>query len=520
MEHGFLTRVRMPSTSVETQGTTTSDAPKEALLKRVFSFPALLGALLLAALFVAIRDFGVDPDLWWHLKVGQDVLSSHRWPAVDTYSFTAAGTPWMAYEWVGDTLLAVLHGAWGLRGLLTIDFAIGSAVVLALYTFASTRSRNSKAAFVSCGLLLFLTEVSFSLRPQMLGYLFLILTLIALERFREGRPRMLWLLPPLFLVWVNTHGTFIVGLFVFVVYALSGLVEIQWGGLESRRWTPGERVRLGWVLAACLAALAITPYGTKLAAYPFDMAFAQPVNLANILEWQPMPFNLPVGKLFLAMLMGFLIAQFVFRLTWQMAEMILFLAGTAAACLHARLLLVFVPFAAPLFAVIASRWMSPYDPRKDKFILNAVLIIAIITAIVRYFPSQSQLERRIAEHWPVKAVAYLERHPTPRPMFNNYTYGGYLVYALDGQSKVFVDGRADIYERTGVLADYRSITWLEPKALALLQAYNVQSCLIDRNEPLATLLSASGQWKRVYSDEMSAVFVRSQAEEPRAETGK
>jgi hypothetical protein len=484
------------------------------------SFPALLAALLIAALFVAIRDFGVDPDLWWHLKVGQDILSSHHWPAADNYSFTAAGTPWMAYEWLGDTLLAAVQRAWGLRGLLAIDLAIGGSVVLALYALASIRSRNSKAAFVSCGLLLFLTEVSFSLRPQMLGYLFLILTLIALERFRQGRPRMLWLLPPLFLVWVNTHGTFIVGLFVFAVYALGGLVEIHWGGLESRRWTPSERVRLGWVFTASLAALAVTPYGTKLAGYPFDMAFGQPVNLANILEWQPMPFNLPVGKLFLALLVGFLLAQFALRLTWQMAEMILFLAGITAACLHARLLLIFVPFAAPLFAVILSRWMSPYEPGKDKFLLNAILMIVIIAAVGRYFPSQAQLERRVAEHWPVKAVAYLEQHPQPRPMFNNYTYGGYLVYALDGRNKVFVDGRADIYERTGVLADYRSITWLEPKALALLRAYNVQSCLIERNEPLATLLSASSQWKRVYADEMSALFVRSQAEEPKIETGK
>ena len=95
-------------------------------------------------------------------------------------------------------------------------------------------------------------------------------------------------------------------------------------------------------------------------------------------------------------------------------------------------------------------------------------------------------------------------------MFNTYRYGGYLIYSLDGQNKVFIDGRGDIYERTGVFADYRSIAWLAPNALPLLRAYNVQSCLIERGEALATLLAASSQWQKVYADELSVLFVRRQ----------
>ena len=105
-------------------------------------------------------------------------------------------------------------------------------------------------------------------------------------------------------------------------------------------------------------------------------------------------------------------------------------------------------------------------------------------------------------------------------MYNTYGYGGYLIYTLDGRNKVFIDGRGDLYERTGVLADYMKIADLAPGALDLLRLYNVQSCLIDHDEALATVLSASSQWKRAYADEMSALFVRSQIEEPRPETGK
>ncbi len=93
-------------------------------------------------------------------------------------------------------------------------------------------------------------------------------------------------------------------------------------------------------------------------------------------------------------------------------------------------------------------------------------------------------------------------------MFNNYSYGGYLIYALDGRNKVFIDGRTDIYDQAGVLTDYGRIRRVEPIALRLLDVYSVQSCLIERNEALGTLLAASPRWQKVYADGQSALFVR------------
>ena len=494
--------------------------PRQSLAKRLISFPALLGGLLVAGLFVPLREFDVDPDLWWHIKVGQNILTTHHFPTVDANSFTVHGTPWMAYEWLGDVLLGAAHRAGGLRGLLALDVVLGAAILIALYAFVSLRTRNSKAAFAACALLLPLVFVSLTLRPQMLGYCFLILTLIVLERFRQGRSATLWLAPPLLLVWVNTHGSFVVGLFAFGVYGISGLFKLRWGGLESTPWTPAQRLRLGSAFLLSLSVLAITPYGVRLAGYPIDMAFFQPMNVAHIQEWEPMPFNQPFGQYFLALLAAFLLAQVVLRPTWQLAELTLFLAGLLAACLHTRFLLVFVPFSAPLFGTILSRWVPPYQPGKDKYALNALLMAAIVAGIIRFFPSREQLERHVARHSPVEAVQYILRHPPPQPMYNNYEFGGYLIFALDGRNKVFVDGRTDIYERAGVLADYASIAGVSPNSLPLLRAYNVQSCLLEHGEALATLLAASSQWQKIYADGLSVLFVRSQTGKWNLETGK
>ena len=181
------------------------------ILHRIFSFPAMLASLLVGVVFVTARAFRVDPDLWWHIKVGDAILATHHWPTTDVYSFTVNGQPWIAYEWLGDVLLSAAYRTAGISGLEGLLILLGSAIVIALYALATLRSGNSKAGLVASGVLFLLAAVSFSLRPQMLGYLFLILTLIVLERFRQGQRNTIWFLPAITLLWVNTHGSWIIG---------------------------------------------------------------------------------------------------------------------------------------------------------------------------------------------------------------------------------------------------------------------------------------------------------------------
>jgi hypothetical protein len=500
-----------PTATLALPAVTTDAVESVSLLKLLVSFPAMLGTMVVGAVFFAGRMFAVDPDLWWHAKVGQSILATHHWPTTDPYSFTVAGTPWMAFEWLGDVLLGAVDRAAGLQGLDALLIVLGSAVLLALYAYATLRSGKCKAGFVTAAALYVLATPSFSLRPQMLGYLFLILTLIALELFRRGKSGAIWFLPPLLLVWINTHGSFIVGLLVIFVHWASGLKAFRVGGIEARRWTPAERLRLALVFLLCLAVLPVTPYGTRLAVYPFDMAFSQPVNVASVLEWQPMPFNILGGKIFLIFLLGYFGAQVAFAFSWRLEELMLFLGGAALACLHVRFLLLFVPFFAPILATILARWLPRYDRDKDKYFLNALLMAGMIAAMAHYFPSTKDLQGKVAKQFPVRAVEYLRQHPVPGPMFNTYGYGGYLVWS---GHKVFIDGRGDLYEHGGVLSDYMHITLARPGALAVLQGYHVGSCLLERDEPMSTILSTSSNWKKIYSDNISALFVRAPAVDP------
>lgn len=517
------TNIAIPSSSVDSlhplPGERVAEGRPEAaastswlvwLLQRVFSFPAMLGSALVGAVFYSGRSFAVDPDLWWHAKNGQNILATYHWPTTDPFSFTVAGTPWLAYEWLGDVVIGSVAKLGDLRGLDVLLIVLGSAVMLSLYALATLRCGNSKAGFVAALVLFIFANPSFSMRPQMFGYFFLILALIALEYFRQGKTNALWCLPPLFLVWFNTHGSWVIGFGVMLVFWASGLIEFRTGGIESKRWSTQERMRLELVFALCLAMIPFTPYGTRLAAYPFMVASSLPLNVAHILEWLPMPVNLLGGKLFLCLVIGFFLCQIVFGFTYRLHEWVLFVGGTVLAFLHIRFVLLFVPFFAPLLAAFLAHYVPKYEQEKDKYVLNAILMGAVCVAMAHYMPTNADLNKIVARSFPVRAVDYMREHNIPRPLYNTYAYGGYLIGAFP-EEKVFIDGRGDLYEAGGAFADYLEVSLLKPAAFSVLRSYGIKSCLLDRKEALATVMGALPEWKQVYSDDASVLFVRRDA---------
>jgi hypothetical protein len=474
-------------------------------LKRIFSFPVMLGVFLVGWTFSATRIFHVDPDVWWHIKVGQDILRSHQWPTSDTYSFTASGAPWIAYEWLGEVALARVVRLGGNVALLALLTLTAAAAILGLYYYGALRSGNCKAGFVPPALMWSLVLLSFNLRPQMFAYLFLLWVLIALEWFRRDVSWPLWTLPVVFLLWVNTHGTFVVGIGVLLLYLLAGLKGFRLGNLEANAWSAKQRIQLELVLLLSLAVLPLTPYGTQLAAYPFDLMFNQPLVQSSIIEWQQLPFNEQFGKFFLGVIIAALALQILFRFTWRLEEALLAMGGAAMACLHARMLLLFVPFFAPIFATMIARLLPPYQRAKDQYLLNAALMCCVAAAMIYHLPSRSDLQKKVEKDFPVQAVAFLDQHNVPGPMLNDYYFGGYLIGT---GHRVFIDGRADIYERSGVLGDIIALTQMRTGPLGFLDRQGIASCLIQPDEPLAVVLAASSKWKRVYRDNTAAIFVR------------
>ena len=477
-------------------------------LRHVFSFPVLLGALLVAAAFSQARNTLLDPDTWWHMAVGQRILATHALPWSDPYSATVAGAPWIAYEWLGEAAMGAAAFFAGLRSASFLLIFLSGLLMLLLYYYASLKCRNSKAAFVACAVLLPVLAAFFTLRPQLFGAIFLVLTLIALEHFRRGRERALWFLPPLFLVWVNTHGSFVFGLLALGATWLCGQLEFSAGGWFAERWSRRRSVQLLLAFLASTLVLPLTPYGTRLAAYPLAMAFTQPLNTSNIQEWLPLETRGFFGGYIAGLLLLFFLAALLQRPRFRLSDLLLASFAAMAACLHVRFVLLLGIFLAPLIAGIFADWLPSYQPEKDHPFLNAALIALAAIGMSSFFPTRGDLGRQVDKAYPREAVQFLSAHSVQGTLLNDYGWGGYLIWSGRPRNEIFIDGRADVYEYAGVLADYMSIVHLAPNAMQLLKKYNVQACLIRRDVALATVLSNAPDWQRVYADQLAAIYVK------------
>lgn len=481
--------------------------------RRVFSFHVLLGTTLALGVLVVTTSAGpgrlfVEGDVWWHVAAGERILSTGHLPTVDPYSFTVHGNPWMAYEWLGEVVMALAVRLHSLQGLQILLVLLSAVLVLLTYCYAWVRTGNPLASAAAVALLLQVEQPLFTLRPQMLGYIFLMLTLISLDLFKQGRLKSLWFLPVIFALWVNTHGSFVLGLFFVACYWAGGLVGFQWGNLVADRWQEGKRRHLLLVSLLSGLALLLTPYGTRLAAYPFELMLIQPLNVHFVVEWMQLNFSTWWGQTFLLVVLAWMAAQVISPVVYRLEIIAPLLLVTYESFVHFRFLLVFVPMFAPIMATYLARWLPAYDAAKERYAMNAVFIVALLLGGLALLPSNMRLQETLRRTYPVGAVEYLRAHPVPSGMFNDDHWGGFLIWSLGPQHKVFIDGRLDIYEYAGVLADYVSIARADQSAFVLLQKYGIRACLLSREVPLVAKLAGSPDWAKAYEDDHSVIFLR------------
>jgi hypothetical protein len=174
---------------------------------------------------------------------------------------------------------------------------------------------------------------------------------------------------------------------------------------------------------------------------------------------------------------------------------------------------VFGMFAGPVLSRLLANDWEGYDAEKDLPIANAVMIAVAALAAFLAFPSRQALAKRVNDGNPVKAVEYIKTHHLTGNMLNAYDYGGYLIWALP-EHPDFIDGRADLFEWAGVLGEFGRWAMIQSDPNTLLDKYNVGFCLLERGSPTVHVLPLLPNWKEVYADESSVIFVRTNAASP------
>lgn len=370
----------------------------------------------------------LDPDFGWHLQMGW-LIEKNGIPATDPFSYTMGSYPFVDHEWLTNLLLA--------KGIDTVGNTIlaGIFALVAVAAFSLqllTVSEKGKR-FVLPFLLLALLSVTgaIGIRPQLLTWFFFSLVLIVIRdqvRFKKYR----WFLPLLFMVWVNLHGGFAIGIVALF------LATVYW-------WykNPAQKFVLLGVFAASVAATFLMPYGLR-GWWEVWMQMTDGSLRWTIMEWTPAIFVpnmlLWLFIIFSVMFVGRYIKKF------SLLDLLLYgglLVSGISSIRHAPLwLLIALPltieavaffyqditkikYAVGRFGVMAKLFLV-------LIFLFAVLDLRSVAYGLGFFGKQGM--------YPEHAVTYLREHQSKGQLFSFYNWGGYLIWKLP-EKRVFIDGR-------------------------------------------------------------------------------
>ena len=487
---------------------------------------AVLAAVLILTGAVGLDSLS-DPDIWWHIRLGDWIIAHHQIPAGELFAYTAFGNPLVAHEWLSETIFAALAAVGGLF-LVTVLMGLvcWSAMVA---TLLRGRLRGAGPVVLAVGLALGAraAEPVLGTRPQVFTFALVCWTLWIAESYLRNGGRRLWLLPPLFLLWANLHAGFIAGIgFLAIVVAVEA-IKHRWsfGTVASWRRISGLAIALGAsALAAC-----VNPYGPWL--FVFAATTGATERAKGIIEWQSPDFADPAMWVLLALLLTFaaltvtVLARPSLRRHFDLRDFALAGAGALLALTSVRNTAICVavmipPWMAMTAGVVRSlearraQRSAPVRPRSRAPVLGIALIAVGLlgVGVVGARVEQTATPQGIAAVYPSCATAILARSPTTQRVFTAYGTGGYVIYRTWPRGSVYEYGES-ISLGTAVFDNYLRIAagaTTAPTALQLLTSSDTTAVLYSRGA-LTQELSATPGWTLVADDHGTLLYLRGDA---------
>ena len=465
-----------------------------ALKVRLYSRHLMNVALLVMLPLVAAptlnyaRTLFVDPDIWWHLANARFLLTQHHFIHTDPYAFTAIGQRWIDWEWLSEVPYWFSYQAFDLRGIYLVTWLALAANMVFLYWRGYRLARSADAALWTTGVAFVLMTVNSGPRMIEFAYIAMSAELAILEAADRGNRRLLWLLPPLFCLWINLHGTWLVGLGLLGIYSACGLFSLHVGVFEQNAFTPKERNQLIAVFCASIVALFLNPYGWGLMWQPFDMMLNQKLSVATIAEWQPLSLSSFEGKGVVVAIVLMVVANCISSRKWRVHELAMVFFAWYTAINHHRFTYMAAVITTPMLACDLSRSLSRNEADADTIPwMNALMSAAALGVILYMFPSQAALEKMVRMMFPMQTIATVQ--PSWRTFDWEYVGG---MMAFQGKP-TFIDTRFDSFEHLGVMRDSESILQGQ-NAFELMDKYRVDHALVKDNLPIAYALQHAPGW--------------------------
>ncbi len=483
-----------------------------------------------------------DADIGWHIRTGEQILATHSIPHTDLFSSTMQGQPWIAWEWLYDVVLGVLHHTMGLNGVVWLAAVIISATFAILFSQLLKRETGLPVAVPLLMLSFGAASIHLFARPHIVSWSFSLFWFLALERWEQGNaPRWLpWIFPASMVLWVNLHAGWLFGIALLLVYCGASIVE------NLRTADVFDRVRAatracGMALALVASALAtfVNPYGWRLHWHIYRY-LGDRYLMDRIDEFHSPDFHGWAQRCFALIVILMLIAFVGSRRKLRLSQMLVTLLAVYAGMYASRslpvssmlLVLIVGPILWENLVSFAERpgawdvirrfaaWVSSFAARagKQEFQLrgHAWPVLAVVIALVACLYGGSLGGRRVvhaqfdSQHLPVEAAEYLAQEQSNKPVLAPDAWGGYLIYRLYPQRRVVIDDRHDLYgsER---FREYLTLMQVEPGWKGVLQKWQIRTLLLPARSTLASMLrELPREWRVAHQDETAVVLEKTE----------
>lgn len=474
---------------------------------------ALIALLTAAAIREAVQLFGFSDDsIWWHLRTGAWVLQNHAIPRTGLFS-QLPDSAWIAFSWPYDTTLSVLYAMLGARSVPLLLMIFNVALAAVTFVLAGGRRKFWPALVLSA--LAQFAFLDFQPLPVLFSICFFGITIHQLLEYRRrGDLKPLLWLPLLYWIWANLDAQFVLGLLLLATLLLAE-------SFERIFFSPGGRscdslriplVHLLAVTFACIVATLLTPYSFHL--FPAALRFAYgSTAITNFASMGAMNFRKP-EHYFLALLffsaflgLGRTRSRDLFKL------LLLVLWAVLAFRVQRDNWTITLSAIAVLGEVFDENVFSNFERKPARTWQNIQVAVGVTTVLLISFlclPKSQTLESRLVSMFPVKACDYIRSHHLSAPIFNEYSWGGYVTWKLP-EYPDSIDERLNLYGVDDSEAYFEVVTGKQ-RMETFPRFVGARTILLPTNtsivKALTTIPALREQFREVYEDKIASVLVR------------
>jgi hypothetical protein len=499
--------------------------------------PKTLGKSL--DLFITMVGFGMvllivvvqplDGDTWWHLRAGEVMYEQGRPLTIDTFSYTRFGEPWLSHGWLTEIWLYVCYLIGGFP-VITIWIAFLSMMVALIVYFQMQGPPVYKVFLVLMMSLLLLPFLK--ARPQMTSLVLFLLTCWIINLFLyKKRDMLLWLIP-IFMLWANLHGGFVVGfIYIFITLIVDNLTRLM-KDQQSPHFDRNQNIRLLAVLIICALVVMIHPLGIKVWTTLYHTMSVGGEG-AIIEEWASPDFHDPYQLIYFLFL---LIVWIIFanapqKVPW--VELVLFSMFSIMGFIWRRNLSFMVIYGmiilsghlwciledlfqntkSQIWITIRKTFKNIYSglhhdtPRSTQALLLFIFVSVLIAAELKMYivTDPTAMNKWEKQLFPVEAKMWIEQNHPEGNMLNSYNWGGYFEWYLRDYP-VFLDSRADLFGNQ-IIDQWLDVMYAKEGWQEILDRWNVNLIVIEPGWKIADLLPFHG-WNEFFRDDQAVIFGR------------